>query len=96
MHLPKGKSKFNSVVQSCLTLCDPMDGSMPGFPVHYQFLELAQTHVHGVGDTIQPSISSSVLPFSSIYASMSVNIFQIYLLNFKYIYMPINTSPISA
>ena len=55
MHLPKGKSKFNSVVQSCLTLCDPMDGSMPGFPVHYQFLELAQTHVHGVGDTIQPS-----------------------------------------
>ena len=55
MHLPKGKSKFNSVVQSCLTLCDPMDGSMPRFPVHYQFLELAQTHVHGVGDTIQPS-----------------------------------------
>ena len=41
--------------QSCLTLCDPMDCSMPGFPVHHQLPELAQTHVHQVGDTIQPS-----------------------------------------
>ena len=47
--------KFSSVTQSCLTLCDPMDYSMPGFPVHYQLLELAQTHVHRVGDAIQPS-----------------------------------------
>ena len=39
--------------QSCLTVCNPMDCSMPGFPVHHQLLELAQTHVHQVGDAIQ-------------------------------------------
>ena len=39
---------------SCVTLCDPMDCSMPGFPVHHHLLELAQTHVHRVGDAIQP------------------------------------------
>ena len=43
-----------SVPRSCLTLWDPMDCSMPGFPVHYQLPELAQTHVHWVGDAIQP------------------------------------------
>ena len=47
--------QFNSVAQSCLTLCDPKDCSTPGFPVHHQLLELAQTHVHRVGDAIQPS-----------------------------------------
>ena len=47
--------QFNSVTQSCLTLCSPMDCSMPGFPVHHHLLELAQTHVHCVGDAIQPS-----------------------------------------
>ena len=41
--------------QSCLILCDPMDRGTPGFPVHYQCLEPAQTHVHQVGDAIQPS-----------------------------------------
>ena len=46
--------QFSSVAQSCLTLCDTMDCSMPGFPVH-QLPELAQTHVHQVGDAIQPS-----------------------------------------
>ena len=46
---------LSSVTQSCLTLCDPKDCSMPGFPVHHQLLELAQTHVHLVGDAIQPS-----------------------------------------
>ena len=45
---------ISSVTQSCLTLCDPMDCSMPGFLVHHQLLELAQTHVHRVGDAIQP------------------------------------------
>ena len=45
----------SSVSQSCPTLCEPMDCSMPGFPVHHQLLELAQTHVHQVGDAIQPS-----------------------------------------
>ena len=45
----------NSVIQLCPTLCDPMDYSMLGFPVHHQLPELAQTHVHWVGDAIQPS-----------------------------------------
>ena len=53
----------SSVAQLCPTLCDPMDCSMPGFPVHYQLPELAQTHVHQVGDVIQPSHPLS--PFSS-------------------------------
>ena len=46
---------FSSVPQSCLTLCDPMECSTPGFPVHHQLLELAQTHVHPVSDATQPS-----------------------------------------
>ena len=49
------KSQFSSVAQSCPTLCDPMDCSMTGFPIHHQLLELAQTHVHQVDDAIQPS-----------------------------------------
>ena len=44
----------SSLTQSCLTLCDPIDCNMPGFPVHQQLPELTQTHVHWVGDTIQP------------------------------------------
>ena len=48
-------SQVSSVTQSCPTLCDPMDCSTPGFPVHHQLLELAQTHVHPVSDAIQPS-----------------------------------------
>ena len=47
--------QFNSVVCSCPTLCDPMDCSMPGFPVHHQLLKLVQTHDHHVGDAMQPS-----------------------------------------
>ena len=47
--------QFSSVTQSCPTLCDPMDCSMPGFPVHHQLLGHAQNHVHRVGDAIQPS-----------------------------------------
>ena len=48
-------NQISSSVQSCLILWDPMDCSMPGFPVHHQLWELAQTHVHRVGDTIQLS-----------------------------------------
>ena len=44
-----------SVAQSCPTLCDPMDCSTPSFPVHYQLPEFTQTHVHRVGDAVQPS-----------------------------------------
>ena len=47
--------QFSSVAQSCLTLCDPMNHSMPGLPLHHQLLELTQTHVHRVSDAIQPS-----------------------------------------
>ena len=47
--------QFSSVAQLCLTLSDPMDCSTPGFPVHLQLRELTQTHVHWVGDAIQPS-----------------------------------------
>ena len=47
--------QFSSVTQLCLTLCNPMDCSTPGFPVHHQLLEFTQTHVHWVGDAIQPS-----------------------------------------
>ena len=55
--------QFSSVPQSCLTLCNPMDCSTPGLPVHYQLPEIAQTHVHLVSDVIQPSrLLSSPFP----------------------------------
>ena len=47
--------RFSSVTQTCPTLCNPMDCSTPGLPVHHQLLEFTQTHVHRVGDAIQPS-----------------------------------------
>ena len=47
--------QFSSVTQSCPTLCDPMNCSMPDLPVHHQLPEFTQTHVHWVGDAIQPS-----------------------------------------
>ena len=47
--------QFSSVAESCPTLCDPMNRSTPGLPVHHQLLEFTQTHVHRVSDTIQPS-----------------------------------------
>ena len=54
----------SSVAQLCLTLCNPMNRSMPGLPVHHQLPEFTQTHVHWVGDAIQPShpLSSSSPP----------------------------------
>ena len=57
--------QFSSVAQLCPALCDPMDCSTPGFPVHYRFQELAQTHVHWVGDAIHLSISLLPLSFPS-------------------------------
>ena len=47
--------QFSSVAQSCPTLCDPMNRSTPGLPVHHQLLEFTQIHVHWVSDAIQPS-----------------------------------------
>ena len=58
VHLPPttfSSVQFSSVAQSCPTLCDPMNCSMPGLPVHHQLPEFTQTHVHRVGDAIQPS-----------------------------------------
>ena len=56
--------QFSSVAQSCPTLCDPMNRSMPGLPVHHKLPEFTQTHVHRVSDAIQPShpLSSPSLP----------------------------------
>ena len=56
--------QFSSVAQSCLTLCDPMNRSMPGLPVHHQLLEFTQTHAHRVC-WCHRAISSYVIPFSS-------------------------------
>ena len=56
--------QFSSVIQSCLTLCDPMNCSMPGLPVHHQLPEFTQTHAHRVHQC-HPAISSFVIPFSS-------------------------------
>ena len=47
--------QFSSVAQSCPSLCDPMNHSVPGLPVHHQLPESPQTHVHSVGDAIKPS-----------------------------------------
>ena len=58
------RRSFSSIAQLCLTLCEPMDCSMPGFPVHHQLPELTQTHVHWVGDAFQSS--HSVIPFSCL------------------------------
>ena len=59
--------QFSSVTQSCPTLCDPMNHSMPGFPVHHQFPEFTQTYVHRVSDAIQAShpLSSPSPPASN-------------------------------
>ena len=65
--------QFSSVTQSCLTLCDPIECSTQGFPVHHQLPELAQTHVHQVTDVILPSYPlSSPSPPPSIFPSIRV------------------------
>ena len=76
---PPSSVQFSSVTQSCLTLCDPMDCSMPGLPVHHQFLEFTHTHVHWVGDAIQPShplhpllLPPSIFPSIRIFSNESV------------------------
>ena len=65
--------QFSSVPQSCPTLCDPLECSMQGFPVHHQLPELTQTHVHQVSDATQPSHPlSSPSPPTSIFPSIRV------------------------
>ena len=71
-------SLISSVAQLCLTLCDPMDCRMPGFPFHHQLLEqLTQTHIHQVGDAIQPCHPLLLLP--SIFPSIRVFINELFL-----------------
>ena len=67
---------FRSVTQSCPTLCDPMDCSTAGFPVHHQLLELVQTHVHRVGDEVQPSHPLSPPSPSAFNLSQHQGLFQ--------------------
>ena len=62
-HISDSTYQIRSVAQLCLTLCDPMNRSTPGIPVHHQLPEFTQTHIHRVSDAIQPS--SSGVPFSS-------------------------------
>ena len=62
------------VAQSCPTLFNPMDCTTPGLPVHHQLLELTQTHVHWLGDAIQPSLSLSS-PSPSIFNFPSIRVF---------------------
>ena len=64
--------QFSSVAQSCPILCDPMNLSTPGLPVHHQFPEFTQIHVHQVGDAIQPS-HPPLSPFSSCLQSFPVS-----------------------
>ena len=64
--------QFSSVAQSYPTLCDPMDRSMPGLPVHHQLLESSKTHVHWVGDAIQLSHPRPLLLLPSIFPSIRV------------------------
>ena len=72
-HTHTQRGIFSSVAQSCPTLCDPMNRSTPGLPVHHQLPEFTQTHVHQVSDTIQPSLPlSSPTPPAPIPPSIRV------------------------
>ena len=64
-------AQFSKVAQSCLTLCDPMNCSTPGLPVQHQLPEFTQTHVHRVGDAIQPTFSLSSFTFIKRHFSSS-------------------------
>ena len=68
--------QFSSVAQSCPTLCDPMNRSMPGLPVHHQLLEFTQTPVHRVSDAIQPSHPLSSPPPPAPNPSQHQGLFQ--------------------
>ena len=70
-----GDPQFCSFTQSCPTLCDPVDCSMPGFPVYRQLPKIAQTHVQQVGDAIQPSHPLSS-PSPALNLSQDQSLFQ--------------------
>ena len=68
--------QFSSVTQLCPTLCDPMNHSMPGLPVHHQLPELTQTYVHWVSDAIQPSHPPSYASPPALNLSQHQGLFQ--------------------
>ena len=68
--------QLSSIAQSCPTLCNPMNHSMPGLPVHHQVPEITQTHVHRVGDAIQPSHPLSSPSPLTLYPSQHQGLFQ--------------------
>ena len=72
--------QFSSVAQSCLTLCDPMNCSTPGLPVHHQLPDFTQTHAHRFSDSIQPShpLSSSSPPALSLSQHQSFPMSQLF------------------
>ena len=72
----QGSVQFSSVAQSCPTLCDPMDCSTAGLPVHHQLTEFTQTHVRWVGDAIQPSHPLSSPSPPSFYLSQHQGLFK--------------------
>ena len=74
--MSSSKGQFSLVTQSCPTLCDPMDCSTPGLPVHHQLLELTQTHVHRVGDAVQPSHPLSFPSLPAFNLSQHQGLFQ--------------------
>ena len=96
--------QFSSVTQLCPTLCDPMNRSTPGFPVHHQLLEFTQTHAHRVGDAIHPSNPLSFPPPcpQSLPASGSLQMRQLFALDGQSIgvspsasVLPMNTQDLS-
>ena len=93
---------FSSVTQSCPTLCEPVNRSTPGLPVHHQLPEFTQTHVHQVGDAIQPShpLSSPSPPAPNpsqhqrLYSAIKGNIFESVLMRWMNL-EPIKQSEVS-
>ena len=88
--------QFSLVAQLCLTLCDPMDRSMPGLPVHHQFPKFTQAHIHWVGDALQPFIlGRPLLLLPSNFPSIRVfsNGLTLYIRWPKYWSLSFNISP---
>ena len=75
-HTVHDSVQLSSVTQSCPTVCDPMNHSTPSLPVHHHFLEFPQTHVHRVGDAIQPSHPMSSPSPPAPHSSQDQSLFQ--------------------
>ena len=72
---------ISSVAQLCLTLRDPMNRSTPGLPVHHQLPEFTQTHVHRVGDAIQPSQRGNMAGVGGINQELGINTYTHYYID---------------